>query len=430
MFGQQGPPEREELSLGNFKNCGKQFTPANSTDGPESLSVRILKTENETRGHRALWEWPGTRDSDLDFFLRIAGAQTEVLRPRVYVAYRGNAAEAVLMGRLESRPIPMQLGHLHLESPRLRVLDFIYGGLRGNIAQDTTEALVKEVLQSLHRGEADVALFEPVTLDSELWRALRTLPNLFERGFCGTQQNHYGLQLPRRSEELHERMPHNQRRDYQRKGRKLIRDFAGDVCCRWYREASPEMYRDLEYVAERSFQRGLGVGFQDTTELRQSWELAASKGWLRVCVLYAGGKPCAFWTGMAYRGTLWCDYMAYNWEFASYSPGMYLALHSFGELSDQRAEHGIREISLGPGDSGLKSLLNCTCKHESSVYLYAPTLLGAALNVMLSLVFLADGSARRCLTRENAFAKILRRLRHEQAVRSLACYRSGELGAS
>jgi hypothetical protein len=395
----------------------------------EPLWVKTLKTKEEIRTHRALWNWPGTRDSDLDLFLYLADARAEVVGTQVFVAYRGQTAEAVLMARLELRAIPMRLGLLNLRTPRLRVLDVIYGGLRGSVDKDTIEVLGSEVIKSLRTGEADVAIFEPLRTDSGLWDVLRTLPGRLERGFACTQHNHYRMWLPGSSLELQEAIPRNQRRDYLRKGRKLVRDFSGDVCCRWYSETSAEMYRDLEYVAERSHQRATGTGFRDTAELRGCWDLAASKGCLRVCVLYAGGKPCAFWTGVACYGTLWCDYMAYDRQFASYSPGMYLVLQSFGELCNARMEHGIREISLGPGDSHLKSLLGCSCQQEKSVYLYAPSLAGAALNAIVSFAFAIDAAARRCLGRENPFAQAARRIRREHAMRNLACYRSGSCEA-
>jgi hypothetical protein len=303
------------------------------------------------------------------------------------------------------------------------VLDVIYGGLRGSLDKDTMEVLVNEPIKALRAGEADVAIFEPLRADSGLWDALQTMPRRLERGFAGTQHNHYLMPLPRSSRQLQELIPRNQRRDYLRKGRKLVRDFSGNVSWRWYGEASPEMYRDLEYIAERSYQRGMGVGFEATAELRGCWDLAASKGWLRVCVLYAGGKPCAFWTGVACCGTLWFDYMAYDRQFRAYSPGAYLVLQSFGELSDTRREHGIREISLGPGDSHLKSLLGCSCHQEKSVYLYAPTVGGATLNALVSFVFAADRAARRCLAPGNPFAQAAKRIRREYAIRSMAWQR-------
>lgn len=408
-------------SWGDAVTVGRFSTRADGTTtvARAPLSVKTLKTADEIRGLRGLWNWPGTPDSDLDYFLYFAAVRAEVLRPQVLVTYRGDAPEAMLIGKLEERQIPIQLGHLNARTPRLRVLNFVYGGLRGSLARDSTEALVKEALKTVRCGEAEVIVFELVAVDSQLYRTLGALPKRFERGFHCAQHNRYRMQLPRNSHELHGMIPANQRSNYLRKGRKLVRDFSGDVSYRWYTQASPAMYRDLEFVAARSYQRGKGVGFQDTPQLRGWWEFAGSKGWLRVCILYVAGKPRAFFTGVAHCGILWGDYMAYDRQFASYSPGMYLLLRSFGELCDCREEHGIREINLGPGDSDLKALLSSSSKQESSTYLYAPTLRGVALNLILSLVFLADGSARKFLARGSLLARTARRLRREHAGRNL-----------
>lgn len=380
------------------------------------LSVETLKTPEEIRGRRALWNWTGSRDSDLDYFLHFAGTQAEVLRPLVWVAYRGNTPEAMLIGTLEQRHIPIRLGYLNLPTPRVRMLNIVHGGLRGSASRDTTEVLVDQVLKTLRCGEADVAVFDRLNMNSQLYRTLRAFPQRFEQGLCWELQSHYCLRLPRSSQALYEMLPTKQRRNYLRKGRKLLKDFSGDVSCRWFRQASSAMYRDLESIAERSYQRGLGVGFEDTPELRGGWELAGSKGWLRVSILYAGGKPCAFFAGAAYCGILWGDYMAYDHQFASYSPGMYLLLRSFGELCDRRQEHGIQEIDFGPGDSELKSLLSTSSELQSSAYLYARTPKGIALNLIFSLVFLAHRSARRCLARGSLLAKA-RRLRRASGFR-------------
>jgi len=366
-----------------------------------------------------LWNWPGTRDSDLDYFLHFAGMQAEVLRPQVWVAYRGNVPEAMLISRLEKRRIPIRLGYLKLPTPRVRLLNVVYGGWRGSTAKDTTEALVEEVLKTLRCGEADVAVCERLAANSQLCHTLGALPRRLERGFCWEQQNHYRLRLPGSSEALYEMVSAKRKANYLRKERKLVRDFSGDVFCQWYRQASPVIYRDLEFIAERSYQRGLGVGFQDTPELRGWWDLAGSKGRLRLCILYVGGKPCAFFAGEVYGGILTGDYMAYDRQFASYSPGMYLLVRSLGELCDCREKHGILEIDFGPGDSELKSLLSSSITQQSTVYVYARTLQGVGLNLIFSLVFLAHRSAKMLLARGNLLAKA-RRLRRKHASRNLA----------
>ena len=376
-----------------------------------TLSVKILDSYEAILANTGLWNWPGTRDSDLDYFLFFARSRAEVIRPHVLVASRGETPEAMLIGKLEHRRIPLQFGHVTFSSPCLRVLTFVYGGLRGSTSQDTTEALVDEALKTLRHGDAELVVFEPVTVGTRLFDALRSLPSALERGFYWAHQNHYRMQLPPDSKQLAKVLSPRQRRNQGRIRRKLVADFSGNVAWVWHTHATPELYRDVEFVAARSHQRRSRVGFEDTPELRAWWDFAASKGWLRICILYAGGKPCAFCTGIAHAKIWWGDYMAYDRHLAAYSPGMQLLLGCLGELCDKRETHGIEEINLGPGDSYLKTTLSRSCKQESSIYLYPPTLQGAALNSLFSLLLLADATARKCVARASPLRSLARNLR-------------------
>jgi hypothetical protein len=42
-----------------------------------------------------------------------------------------------------------------------------------------------------------------------------------------------------------------------------------------------------ESIAEKSYQRGLGVGFANTPEVRKRLELESQKKWLRASILYS-----------------------------------------------------------------------------------------------------------------------------------------------
>src|SRR5271165_1142468 len=145
--------------------------------GAPPLSITLLKTVDDVRRHRVLWNWPGSRVSHLDLFLYRAMARGALLSPYVLVAYRGDTPEAMLVGKLEHREMPAHVGFLRIWSPRLRVLTFVYEGLRGSINSETVQGLLKEVLKTLHGGEADVVAFEPVALDSALFECLSVLPN-------------------------------------------------------------------------------------------------------------------------------------------------------------------------------------------------------------------------------------------------------------
>jgi hypothetical protein len=50
----------------------------------------------------------------------------------------------------------------------------------------------------------------------------------------------------------------------------------------------------LSALRQKTYQRRLGFGFQNTPEMRERWELAAAKRWLRASILYVGGKNLCF----------------------------------------------------------------------------------------------------------------------------------------
>ena len=325
------------------------------------MFVTILDTVSQIEKARDLWtSWPGSRDSDIDFFLRIASVRPEVLRPCVLVANRGGVSDAMLIGRLERRKVSIRFGYLKFNTPRLRVFTFVYGALRGNATPENIELLVGHLLKSLRQGEVDLVVFEHLQVNSQLYRAVRAMPGRLERGFPPEHRTHRCLQIPDSSEALYNILPPKHRQIYRGKARKIVKDFDGDVHIKCYRSVSEldQMFREVEEIAGKTYQRGLGYGFKDTPEMRSRCVLAASKGWLRVFILYIAGRPCAYWNAMAYCGTLWGDHIGFDPAYNRYSPGMYLSLSVIGELCDQKNNHDITQINFGLGDAEYKSILS------------------------------------------------------------------------
>jgi hypothetical protein len=384
------------------------------------LPVRVLETPSDIEKQRDLWNsWPGTRDSDLDFFLFIAGIRSEVLSPHVLLAYRGETPDAMLAGRLEERTIPIKFGYINLRSPRIRVLDLIDGGLRGDATYENVGVLVGHILKSLRQGKIDLAIFEHLRVDSLLYQVVHKLSRGVERGVPRGRTTHRYLELPENSEELYKLLPPEHRQNYRRKGRKLLKDFSGDVGIKCYNSSCDLdlIFREIETIARKTYQRGLGFGFADTPEMRGRFELAASKGWLRVFILYVAGKPVAYWTATAYSGMLCGDQIGYDPEFRRYSPGMYLSLATIGDMCDHRENHNISKVDYGIGDAEYKSLLSNRCYEEEDVLIYGHTLRGIGINTISTPVFLADRFAKRMLAKSKLLVRA-KRLWRDRAVRA------------
>jgi Acetyltransferase (GNAT) domain len=385
------------------------------------LSVTVLNSPAEIEKVRSLWtDWPGSRDSDIDFFLYIAGVRPEVLNPYVLIADRNGAPDAMLIGRLEKRQASARFGYLNFRSPQLRVLNFVYGGLRGNTAHENVAALFGHVLQSLRAGEIDLAVFEHLQVGSRLYDQVSTSPGFLQRGLPPEHRTHRCLELPENSEALYKMLSPKNRQVYRGKGRKIVKDHNGDVHIKCYREVSELdlMFREVEEIASKTYQRGLGFGFKDTPEMRGRCELAASRGWLRVFILYVAGKPAAYWNASAYQGTLWGDHIGFDPALSRYSPGMYLSLTVIGDLCDHRETHDIKQINFGPGDAEYKSILSNISFEEGAIQLYGRSLRGLTTKFSFTPVVFADRFAKKILSKNQLLAKAKRswRNRAESAV--------------
>jgi hypothetical protein len=383
--------------------------------------VTVLDTPAEIEKARDLWtSWSGSRDSDIDFFLYIASIRPEVLRPYVLVHNRSGVADAMLIGRLEMKSIPVQIGYRKFKTYRLRVLTFVLGALRGNASEENIDLLVGQVLKSLRQREVDLAVFEYVPVDSPLYRVVRTLPGILERGLPPEHRTHRCLELPDSSEALYKILSPKHRQNYRGKARKLLKDFAGDVRIHCYRSVSEldQAFREIEEIAAKTYQRGLGFGFAHSPEMRGRCELAAAKGWLRVYVLHVAGKPCAYWHATAYRGTLWGEHIGFDPAFGRYSPGMYLSLSVIGEMCDQKKNHDIAQINFGPGDAEYKSVLsNVSFEEGRELQIYGRTWRALGVKALCTPVVFTDRLAKRILSKTKLLSKV-KRLWRDRAARA------------
>jgi hypothetical protein len=118
----------------------------------------MIRDLHELEPLRAIWKsWPGTRDSDLDFFSSVVRSRGRGCRPHVIVLTRNATPDAILIGLREQKKTPFKLSYFTIYEPEVNVIEFVYGGLRGNASEENCAALVREVMRSLDEGEADLA---------------------------------------------------------------------------------------------------------------------------------------------------------------------------------------------------------------------------------------------------------------------------------
>lgn len=369
----------------------------------EEIGIRVARSLAEVEALREPWmSWPGHRDSDIDVFLMIVQSLPEVARPHVVALYRGGKLESILVGRLEHKRLIQQdfrVGYLSLFRPWARCLTFVYGAIRGNASPENAEILVRAVMDSLRRNEADVAMCHLVPLETPLYRLALALPGILSRDTLPKSQAHDCLTVPASIDDVYRRMSPHRRHRLKATIKKIERGSLGKVSIVCY-TAPPELdklFHDAEEIAKKTYQRGLGVGFADNPAVRRRLELYARKGWLRAFVLYIGHRPSAFWIGVLYRGTCVGEYTGFDREFDKYSPGMFLLMRVIERFCNRVDGDTVRELDFGPGHAEYKKVLCSQTWQEANVFIFSPTLRGLVLKLMRTATRLLDGAARRAL---------------------------------
>ena len=188
-----------------------------------NLTTRVIRTREEIEDIRDLWvSWQSHPNSDIDFYLTVQRLRPTILRPHVIVVYNDGRPEAMLVGRIEHRNVECSIGYKRIFNPLARVMRFVYGGQLGSLSEETAQAAVKEVVHSLHRGEADLASFSLMRWDSPLCNVAQRMPGILGRDYLPSPQKHWSMTLGNAAEwqlGISRKLRKNQR------WKKLARDF-------------------------------------------------------------------------------------------------------------------------------------------------------------------------------------------------------------
>jgi hypothetical protein len=379
--------------------------------GTAKTAVRIstLRSVADVEGTRELWKRSQRHpNSDIDHYLSTIDSLSGVLRPHVILAHRDEVLEAMLVGRLERKHVDLRLGYSSVIKLHVQSLTFIYGGLLGQLSSESANNLAREIAGVLRRKEADVVFFNHLRLDSPLLAALSNFLGFWTRDHVPVLQTHRAMTLPAGVDEFWRRFSTKTRKNHRWQAKKLLNDYGGDVRIQCFRETNELdlMIREVERVAEKTYQRGLGVGFANDEITRKLLRLKAERGWLRAYLLYIRGCPAAFWLGTLYSGTFHSDAMGYHEEFGKYSPGMYLLMSVIEGFCVREGNIEVSSIDFGLGDAQYKEMFSDVSWQDASFYVYAPNLRGAALNALRTPIALLDQAAKTALERSQLIQRV------------------------
>lgn len=381
---------------------------------PGREHVVVATTPEAVEALRAVWATvPITDiDSDIDYFLTVVREATQVIRPHVVYLRTEDGRHLIAVARLENLPLPFRLGYRTLGSATLRAIVVTFGGFLGARSQLDETRMMSSLCGSLWNGEADALLMRNVAQDRTLKDvAMNAVPSACRTRGLPTSPRWIAA-VPDKLDGFLQVRSTKTRKRFRREGR-AIEETPGFELCRFREVGELErLCRDMETVAARAYQRGLGVGFGGSRMERALMAVGMARGWYRAWVLYLHARPVAFWTGFAYGETFFVGTPGFDPEHAALSVGNYTMLRMAEDLC---ADEAIRFLDFGHGDADYKAAYGHADRIESDVLLSAPRLKPMAVMLALSALSVVNRLGRRLVERSVFVRRLKNRWRRGMA---------------
>ncbi len=330
--------------------------------------------------HRAHHRHP---ESHHDLWSAVLQARTDGSHPYVLQVRRDGHACALLVGQVVPTRLPWRIGYKTVLVSNVRVLEVLHGGLLGEHSPEVCDRLFDAVHAELQQGRIHAAHLRRAPSGSPLHLAFQNRPSVICRDRMAPTALHWQLSLPDSFAAFRARQSKKTREDMARFDNRLRKQFGPGIAVERLRHAHqvPDCMRTIDGIAARTYQRGLGAGFQDDADTRARWCTAAAQGMLWAHVLRLDGEPAAFVSGYALGDTLHLEHLGFDPRFRRFQPGTWLL---FRVIEEACADPALRRIDFGSGDADYKRRYCTDSDQEVSVFVFAPTAHGAWLSAVRS----------------------------------------------
>jgi hypothetical protein len=374
------PVETDSGSL--MKNDSK-------TQSAGDWKIVVARSFEEIEAIRPAWKqmqenepYP-TPYADIDRHIFVTKARGDDVRPYVVLLERNDCPAAMIIGWAEEHQLRLKLGYRNLFGARLRCLSVVYGGVLGRRTNDVCSAVVRELMNVLARGEADVVFINHVATDSLLYRVATKMPNFLSRTHFAEVKPHWSMPIPESVEPLYQSFAPKTRSTLRRKMRKLEKEFTDQIKIMTYRDENrlEEAMCAASQVSRHTYQTALGWGFVNDSRTRETLAAAAHRGWLRMSIVYIKEEPCAFQLGLQYGKTYFLEQLEFHPRWKQWNVGTVLFMKV---LEDLCRDPSVERFNFGFGDAQYKRSYGNECWDESSVYIFAPRLYPVLVSVLHS----------------------------------------------
>lgn len=359
----------------------------------DNWKITALRSIEEIEGIRPVWEKMQAEEpypvinADIDRYLSVLESQKDGnVRPHVILLKHLGRAEAMVIGRVERRRFHCRIGYKTLFKPHLRCLMIVYGGILGQPDDIISAKLVHELIKILYRGEADVVSCNHLVVSNPFEQQMRKVPGIFRRNHFSLIQPHWRMTIPESLEQFLASRSKNTRKDLRSTINSIKKEFHKTLEIRiaTMPEEVPQAIKDVMYIHKNTYQNGLAGDFAKTYEDQILFNVAATKGWLRLYILYIDSEPVAFEYILKYHEVCYGEATAYNPKWQKWNVGKFILLKAIEDLCrDNTAKY----IDFGFGNAKYKqSYANEVWNEIATTSIFAARFRPVFLNLLLSSV--------------------------------------------
>jgi CelD/BcsL family acetyltransferase involved in cellulose biosynthesis len=392
-------------------------TSASVPSSPKSIPLTVEVFRDLKDLQRIKNEWTALQqhpNCDFDFYSGVVSSTDSILRPHVIVVSRDGSPITMLVGRIDRGTVDFNIGYKKLFGFAAKNLTFLHGGFVGEKSTEISRVLIDSLSESLRTGEADVCYFNHLRVDEDLFNQLLKISN--RQGYLSrfAQRKHRGTSLAPSGEGYLKTLTSKERNNQKRRTKRILEDFPNNrIQCYQDPVDFERAVADIDQVAQKTYQRALGVAFSNTPEARRRLRNEMDRGWFRGYVLYLNDQPAAFWLGTAFGDTFYSGFTGYDPAWSKYAPGMYLLLKALELLCESNPDGRLKKTDFGLGDAEWKIVIGNQEWEEAPVSIFAPNSKGRLLRRTRWATEIFDAAAKRLLTRFQLLAKVKRLWRRE-----------------
>jgi hypothetical protein len=336
----------------------------------DGTTVSVATTLAEVEALRNTWNSFSVTDidSDIDYFLSVVSHGDQQTEPHVLHIRRVAGHDLLVVARRQILKLPLRLGYSVLGTISLRALIISFDGILGSTCR-ADEDLVFRCLREIQKeGRVDLVLMRNIDVHGDRYAAAKVSTAWFLRGRGHPATRRWVADIPDTFEKFLENRSPKTRKKLRWQDRALQKAYGDGLQMRVFNrpEEMEDLCHDMQTVAARSYQGGLGVAFAKTPAELALMRLGLAKGWHRTWILYLNGRPVSFWKGFAYGDTFFVRTPGFDPNFVKDSVGRYAMLRMVEDLC---ADSTITRLDFGQGEAEYKSSFSRDVRLESEIML-------------------------------------------------------------